>query len=350
MKPERPAASPKTDLIPSRTRELLHAATETGGVPGAALGVVNAEGERATLILGHAQLQPEQIALGADTLFDLASLTKPLFTARTVLRAVEDGRLDLDDSLGAHLPELAWMQDTALRTRTLRGLLTHTAGLPAWAPLYTWGDGPTIRARVLQEPWTLSTPGEVVYSDLGYILLGRVLERVYQRALRDFSLDPGLTFTPDAARCAPTEQCAWRERLLRGETHDENAAALGGVAGHAGLFGTLDGVLAQAEQVLCGGWLSPAAQAEALRVQAHGRTLAFVAAQPGWSGGSLGSPAAVGHTGFTGTGLWVDPARGLAWTLLTHRVHPTRHSGFDIQGLRRAVGNTLLAARSGTAR
>lgn len=131
--------------------------------------------------------------------------------------------------------------------------------------------------------------------------------------------------------------------MLRGETHDENAAAQGGVAGHAGLFGTLDGVLSQAEMLLRGGWLSAAAQAEALRIQAPGRTLAFVAAQPGWSGGSLGSPAAVGHTGFTGTGLWLDPERGLAWTLLTNRVHPSRHGSFDIQQLRRAVGNTVLA-------
>lgn len=348
MKPEPPAEHAEPGLIPPRTRELLRAAVGSGGLPGAALGVVDAAGRRATLLVGHARLQPGPAPLQADTVFDLASLTKPLFTARTVLRAAEDGRLDLDDAVGVHLPELAWMQDTALRARTLRELLTHTAGLPAWAPLYTWGDAPTIRARVLQEPWPLSAPGEVVYSDLGYVLLGRVLERVYQRALRDFALDPGLTFAPEAARCAPTERCAWRERLLCGETHDENAAALGGVAGHAGLFGTLGGVLAQAEKVLRGGWLSPAAQAQALRPHAPGRTLAFVAPQPGWSGGSLSSPAAVGHTGFTGTGLWVDPARGLAWTLLTHRVHPTRHSGFDIQGLRRAVGNTLLAAPSGT--
>lgn len=336
-------------MIPERTRELLERAVNSGGLPGAALGVVDAAGRRDTLILGHAQLQPENVSLQEDFFFDLASLTKPLFTARNVIRAAEQGRLDLDDTVATHLPELGWMQDTPLKTRTLRQLLTHTAGLPAWVPLYTWGSTDTIRARFMQEPWAMQEAGEVVYSDLGYVLLGRVLERVYDRPLREFALDAGLTFAPDPAHSVATERCAWRERVLRGETHDENAAAQGGLAGHAGLFGTLGGVLAQAERLLGGGWLSPAAQAEATRLQTPGRTLAFVAAQPGWSGGSLCSPAAFGHTGFTGTGLWADPARGLAWTLLTNRVHPTRHSAFDIQGLRRAVGNTLLAGQDPSA-
>lgn len=283
--------------------------------------------------------------LEEDCWWDLASLTKPLFTAREVLRGVEAGMLDLDDPLSAHLPDLAWMQETELRARTLRQLLTHTAGLPAWAPLYTWGDAGTIRARLLQESWPLSAPGGVLYSDLGYLLLGTVLERVRGRPLPAFALDPGLTFTPDPGRTAATERCPWRGRVLRGETHDENAGALGGAAGHAGLFGTLAGVLSQAEALLRGSWLSPAGQAAALAAQAPGRTLAFVAAQPGWSGGSLCSPHAFGHTGFTGTGLWVDPARGLAWVLLTNRVHPTRHGPPNLQTLRRAVGNTLLAGK-----
>ncbi|MDB5045425.1 MAG: beta-lactamase [Deinococcus sp.] len=330
-------------MIPDPTRALLQQAVSSGGVPGAALGVVWATGKRDTLTLGHAQLLPAAVPLQADFWWDLASLTKPLFTARAILRAVEAGRLDLDDPLAAFLPDLAWMQATALKERTLRQLLTHTAGLPAWSPLYTWGDAATIRARVLQEPWNLTEPGPVVYSDLGYILLGRVLERVYGQPLRDFTLDNGLTFAPDSAQSVATEHCLWRERTLRGETHDENAAALGGVSGHAGLFGTLEGILAQAEALLRGGWLSLAAQTLAVQPHAEGRTLAFVQAQPGWSGGGLCSPHAFGHTGFTGTGLWVDPVRGAAWVLLTNRVHPTRHSGFDIQGLRRAVGNTLLA-------
>ncbi|WP_221090962.1 serine hydrolase domain-containing protein [Deinococcus aquaedulcis] len=333
-------------LIPARTHALLAAAVQApGGPSGAALGVVDRAGQRQTAVLGLAQREPQPEPLPDDSWWDLASLTKPLLTAREVLRAAEEGLLDLDDPLGRHLPDLAWMQDTPLRTRTLRQLLTHTAGLGPWAKLYTWGDAATIRARFLQEPWPVGEAGPVLYSDLGYVLLGRVLERLRGHPLREFVLDPGLAFTPDPARTVATEQCLWRERLLRGETHDENAAALGGVAGHAGLFGTLGGVLGQAEGLLRGGWLGRAAQALALQPQVPERTLAFVHACPGWSGGSLCSPQAVGHTGFTGTGLWVDPGHGLAWVLLTNRVHPTRHSGFDIQGLRRAVGNTLLSGR-----
>lgn len=328
--------------IPARTAELLQHATQHG-LAGAALGVVNAAGEKATLTLGYAQTEGEKIPLAGDEYWDLASLTKPLFTARQVLRATEAGLLDLDDALGQFLPELAWMQDTPLRERTLRQLLSHTAGLPAWTPLYTWGSAETIRARFLQEPWAMGDAGAVVYSDLGYMLLGRVLEKVYGKPLGDFELEAGLTFAPDPQQSVATEHCAWRGRVLRGETHDENAASLGGVAGHAGLFGTLDGVLAQAERLLRGGWLGAAAQAAALRPLAEGRSLAWVLAQPHFSGGSLCSPQAFGHTGFTGTGLWADPQRGLAWVLLTNRVHPSRHTSIDIQDLRRKVGNTLLA-------
>ncbi|WP_102126324.1 serine hydrolase domain-containing protein [Deinococcus planocerae] len=332
-------------MIPQRTRDLLDQAVEKQGLCGAAFGVVDTDGQGETYGLGWAAREPEPLPLDGETWWDLASLTKPLFTAREILRVVEEGLLDLDDPLSAHLPDLAWMQETLLKARTLRQLLTHTAGLPAWAPLYTWGDATTIRARLLQEPWRLRAPGEVVYSDLGYLLLGTVLERVRGVPLRAFGLDEGLTFTPDRAHSAATERCPWRGRVLRGETHDENAWALGGVAGHAGLFGTLAGVLTQAKGLLRERWLSPAAQAAATRPQAGGRSLAFVAAQPGWSGGSLCGERAFGHTGFTGTGLWVEPELGLAWVLLTNRVHPSRHGTLDIQALRRAVGNTLLAAR-----
>lgn len=331
-------------MIPDLTKEILTRAVESGGAPAAALGVVNAAGEKDTFLLGQAQLTPQRIPLQRDFYWDLASLTKPLFTARNILRAVEQGKLDLDDPLGPLLPEMAWMQDTPLKTRTIRQLLTHSAGLHAWGKLYTWGDAQTIRARFLQEAWEVGEAGPVVYSDIGYVFLGRVLEKIHGQPLREFKLDDGLAFAPAAEQCVATEHCAWRDRVLRGETHDENAASMGGQAGHAGLFGTLDGVLRQAELILRGGWLSRAAQAEALRPQADGRTLVLVSSQPAWSGGSLCSPQAVGHTGFTGTGLWADPRHGVAWVLLTNRVHPTRHSGYDIQGLRRAVGNTLLAA------
>ncbi|MCA8931532.1 MAG: serine hydrolase, partial [Rhodospirillaceae bacterium] len=163
---------------------------------------------------------------------------------------------------------------------------------------------------------------------------------------------PGLAAAPPAgAEIAATEDCQWRGRVLVGEVHDENAAGLGGFAGHAGLFGTMDGVLDAAAAILSGTWLGPAAM-EVMSAR-HTPTRAFgwqirhavpAGAEPPWTGGSLCSARTIGHTGFTGTGLWIDLERGYAWALLTNRVHPTRHAETGIQDLRRAVGNRLAAA------
>lgn len=324
-----------------RARVLVENAVNAGHFPGAVLGAVTADGTRELVALGRLALVPEPEPARIDAFYDLASLTKVLFTLREILRAAEEGLLDLDDPLKRHLPEAAWMQpEPNLGSKTLRELLTHTAGLPAWAPLYTWGEGERLKARVLQEPWPFLEP---VYSDLGYILLGLVLERVQGRSLSEFSLPAGLSWKPDPSRTAPTERCPWRGRILRGEVHDENAYALGGAAGHAGLFGTADGVLDQLEAILKQTWLSPAALSEMTRPHTEERALGWSRRHPGWSGGSLASPGAIGHTGFTGTGAWVDPERGVGWVLLTNRVHPTRHRENALIWLRPRVGNAILA-------
>lgn len=312
-------------------------------LPGAALGIVDRSGERYTLVLGLAQKVPAERPLAASDYFDLASLTKVLFTLPQVMKLVEEGRLDLDDPLSAHLPEAGWLQeDPPLARVSVRQLLGHQAGLPAWVPLYTWGaDAAALKARLLQERWPL---GEPVYSDIGFMLLGLLLERLRGRELSGFELPAGLSFSPDPARSVATERCPWRGRVLVGEVHDENAAALGGATGHAGLFGTLDGVLDRAHAWLTAGELSPAAHQAVLEPQSEERLLGWVRRHPGWSGGSLASPGAYGHTGFTGTGVWIDPERGYAWTLLTNRVHPSRHQPNPLPELRRAVGNALAAA------
>ncbi len=139
-----------------------------------------------------------------------------------------------------------------------------------------------------------------------------------------------------------TEACSWRGRVLKGEVHDENAAALGGEAGHAGLFGTVAGVLDFALGLLDGSGASPAA-IEAIRTPVRDdRTCGWERRFAGWHGGDSCSAATIGHTGFTGTGLWVDFDRGLAWTLLTNRVHPTRHRDTGIAELRRATGEAVI--------
>ena len=138
---------------------------------------------------------------------------------------------------------------------------------------------------------------------------------------------------------AATERCTWRGRVMRGEVHDENAFALGGAAGHAGLFGTIDGVLDAARCLLQGvdPWLL-----ELRTRQTATRCLGWEARHEGWSGGNACSEETIGHTGFTGTGLWIDSARGLAWTLLTNRVHPTRHRDTGIDTLRRKIGDLIV--------
>ncbi len=321
-----------------RARALVEEAVAKGMVPGAALGVVHADGRRETLHLGWAQRVPEPVPLEEGFYFDLASLTKPLFTLREVLRAVEEGLLDLDDPLSQHLPEMLWLKDHPLKGVSVRALLAHAAGLPAWEALYTWGAGEGLRARVLQHPWPLEEPG---YSDIGDILLGLLLERLRGKPLAAFPLPEGLSFSPPPERSVATELCPWRKRVLRGEVHDENAFALGGAGGHAGLFGTLGGVLDQLAAILQGTWLSRAALEEMQRP--HGeRLLGWERKRPGWHGGSLASERAFGHTGFTGVGVWVDPERGYAWALLTNAIHPTRHRP-SLAPLRRAVGNALAA-------
>ncbi|WP_425144842.1 serine hydrolase domain-containing protein [Deinococcus sp.] len=320
---------------------LAEQAVQRGVIPGAAFGIVRPGELPQTACFGLAQREPEALPLRPDDFFDLASLTKVLFTVPEVLRLVEDGLADLDEPLSRFLPEVGWMGGGDLGTRTLRQLLTHTAGLPAHAPLYTWGSGPAIlKARLLQEPWKL---GEPFYSDLGYMLLGLVIERLRGAALAARPLPSGLTFSPDADHSVSTEFCPWRGRVMRGEVHDENAFALGGAAGHAGLFGTLAGVLDAARALLEGTALSAAALAELRRPQQGERALGWERRYPGWSGGSLCSPGTLGHTGFTGTGVWIDFERGYAWALLTNSVHPSRHSRLPLQPLRRAVGNALAA-------
>ena len=206
-------------------------------------------------------------------------------------------------------------------------------------PLYTYGQDPaTLRAFVLQRVWQAGPP---VYSDINFILLGIAVERLTGRPLGDQQLPHGLSFHPDPALTAATERCTWRGRVMRGEVHDENAFALGGAAGHAGLFGTADGVLDAAQALLQE--LEPGMEGIRLR-QSATRTLGWQARHDGWSGGEACSAGTIGHTGFTGTGLWVDFGHGLAWTLLTNRVHPTRHRATGIEDLRRQVGERISGA------
>lgn len=323
------------------------AAIAAGRIPGAVLGIVTADGARAVRVAGAAQLVPRPVALKRATWFDLASLTKVIFTTTTILRLVAEGRIGLDDPLTVAIADLRQYSSDALERRlTFRQCLSHQTHLPAVEPLYTYGQDPeTLRAFVLQRVWL---PGPPVYSDINFILLGIAIERLTGAKLGDARLPEGLTFRPNKAECAATERCTWRGRVMRGEVHDENAFALGGASGHAGLFGTVDGVLDFAHSILDETLLPRSILAAMLTPQTPTRALGWQIRHEGWSGGEICSPATIGHTGFTGIGLWIDRRNGIGWTLLTNRVHPSRHVESGIEELRRNVGN-LVAGRAAQA-
>jgi len=319
------AAAPVAEAVPAQ-------------IPGAVVGIVTAGGDRAVEVFGFAQREPDTVPLTRAMWFDLASLTKVLFTTPTILRLASEGRIALDGPLTDAVPDLRqYQRDAAERRLTFRQCLSHQTHLPAVEPLYTYGLDPnTLRAFILQRVWQAGPP---VYSDINFMLLGIAIERLTGSRLGDQDLPSGFTWRPDPEHAVATERCTWRDRVIRGEVHDENAFALGGAAGHAGLFGTIDGVLDAAQRLLQNAdpWVRH------LRVrQTATRCLGWEARYDGWSGGNACSDTTIGHTGFTGTGVWIDFTHELAWALLTNRVHPTRHRDTGIDALRRKVGDLII--------
>ncbi len=338
--------SPPNSQAFDRAFAPVQAAISERRIPGAVLGLLE-DGHLTLRAAGHAQLQPTPAPMREDTVFDLASLTKVIFTTTTILRLAEQGRLHLDDPLAKAIPDLRQydVANAPERRLTYRQCLAHRTHLPAVEPLYTYGQDPqTLRAFILQREWRQGPP---VYSDNNFLLLGIAIERLTGQPLADQPLPPGFTFRPAPADCAATEFCTWRNRMIRGEVHDENAFAMGGAAGHAGLFGPAAALLGFARALMQGELLSPATlallQTPIHSIQGTPRTLGWQLAAPGWPGGDC-PPGTLGHTGFTGTGLWITPARNRAWTLLTNRVHPSRHTDSGIAALRQTVGTLLNAA------
>lgn len=319
-------------------------AVKHGAIACAALGIISIDGRSAVRFAGSAALVPAREPLTRAHWFDLASVSKVIATTTIILQLADQGRLDLDRPLTDAIPDLRQYDvvNAVERKLSFRDCLAHRSFLPAVEPIYTYGDDPDrLRAFVLQREWR---HGPAVYSDINFILLGIAIERITGAPLSDWPLGEGLGYGPPPGPAVSTEFCQWRGRVLKGEVHDENAHALGGAAGHAGLFGTVDGVLGFAHAMLQGSILSSAMIAEARAPQLGHRTCGWERAFDGWSGGDACSAETIGHTGFTGTGLWIDFERGVAWTLLTNRVHPTRHADSGIFVLRPAVGEALARA------
>jgi CubicO group peptidase (beta-lactamase class C family) len=339
-------------------REVILAALNRFAFPCAAVEVGDHTGPRWTEAFGQLTFGADSPAAGLDTIFDLASLTKVLSTATLIMRAVEQGVLGLDDPVARHID--CWRGDDRASV-TLRDLLSHSSGLPAHRHYYRDFAGADAFSRAIcAEPLEHEPRRTAVYSDLGFMLLGFILERGVTLPARFHALKQeiapadDLQFHPPATwlhRTAPTEIDWWRGRLLRGEVHDENTHALGGAAGQAGLFGTAAGVGSVARhllQVLDG--RVGACRAETVRMFTTrradvpgSRALAWDTMRPTSSCGTLMSASAFGHTGFTGTSLWVDPERGIYVVLLTNRVHPSR-SNVAIQPVRRALHDAVIRA------
>lgn len=317
----------------------LRDAVAAGRIPGGVLGVIDADGNRAVRSIGQAQTIPSPRPMTDDTWFDLASLTKVIFTTRRILELAEAGTIDLDAPLTSVLPDLRqYDPDCWERQVTFRQCLGHQTPFPAVFPIYTYGRDPDLlRTFVLQHEWQSGPP---VYSDINFILLGFALERLERRWVRDMDPGPGFAWSADPAKAAATEDDTWRHRVLCGEVHDDNCSALAG-SGHAGLFGTAASVLDFAQDLL----VRTPANALIRAPLSDRRTHGWERPYDGWSGGSRCSRNTIGHTGFTGTGLWVDFDAGRAWTLLTNRIHPTRHFDSGIVALRQAVGDLVNSDR-----
>lgn len=362
--------------VPPSLSTALQQAVDGGIFPGAVLAVRQGGGPPCLVTAGRLSTDPPGNPVNALTVYDLASLTKPLATVTSLTLLAQTGRCRFDDRVDALLPELG---DAPVGPATLRHLLTHSSGLPSWRGFYehlspnaVLPSSPDARGDVARrlleligkEPLIYGRGERSLYSDLGFMLLGLVIERLSGATLDRFVVEcivqplkaAPLGYLPtdregDSRKTAmidviaSTEWDLWRGRLVCGEVHDENAAALGGVAGHAGLFGTAEAVLA-----VTGEWLQAyhrrhslldsALVRECTARQQHifGSSWAL-----GWdtpslpsSSGQFFSNRSFGHLGYTGTSIWIDPLCELEVVLLSNRVHPSRKND-GIRAFRPAI-------------
>jgi len=326
--------------------------------------------------------EPERIPTRSDTIYDLASLTKPLVTGLLSARFVEAGELGIDAPISSYLSEFDRPDKSSL---TIRQLLTHTSGLPAWRPLYLLtSDRDKVLASIAEEPLQ-DKPGErVVYSDLGFIVLGFVLQRLSGVPLKDLAQDqifmplqlthtffnPAQAMRTGVAACEngnayerdmcerdfPSNTHSWRESVVWSEVHDGNAYFLGGVAGHAGLFSTAGETLKLANQFIAlQSQLLKAETCELFRRnlteglnEARSFSWQLAATKDSTAGPSLPLDA-FGHTGFTGTSCWIDAKTQRVFILLTNRTHARVLPFANINGVRRLFHTLAVRALGKTA-
>ncbi len=358
--------APSCGAVPCRFEALSRAvdsAVQHGAAPGAVV-AVSIRGQRFLHATGQIGFEESRPVTGR-TVYDLASLTKVIALTTLTMMAVDQGLFRLDDSVSRYLPDFA---GTAKSGVTIRHLLTHSSGLPAHRPLWRDAPNPTAAiALVLSTPLDTLPGTRMVYSDLGAIILTQIVERAFgqpiDRLFASKVADPlGMTssrFLPPhrwVKRIAPTENDPWRGRLIRGEVHDENAAFLGGRSGHAGLFSTAEDLMGFGEWLLgqrsgrgSAVRTAPRISEAVVRefttrqdvVAGSSRALGWDTPAPGNSAGTRVSAESFGHTGFTGTSIWLDPSRDLVVVLLTNRVNPTRENA-RLAPLRPLVANLAV--------
>ncbi len=328
--------------------EKLRDGVLSGVFPGAVLLISHHEKIVYHKAIGHAQIVPTKIPLTLNTFFDLASLTKPLATATAIALLIGKRLLHLNDPVSKFIPEF---KKGDKQNVTVAQLLNHSSGLPAWKPYYKKIARQDDNAKLMgyrlanREP-LIALPGmQSLYSDIGFMLLGQMIEKVSEMRLDQFcdreifqKLRCKNVFFPTTpvGRVASTEDCDWRGGVIRGVVHDDNAYAMGGMMGHAGLFGTAKGVY-----TLVQSWVA-SMRGEGLidqkianrfvrrqkgRIIPKGSTWGLGWDTPSVEGSSAGhafSQKSFGHLGFTGTSIWVDRGKELAVILLTNRVHPSR--------------------------
>ncbi|MBL0175577.1 MAG: serine hydrolase [Ignavibacteria bacterium] len=311
--------------------------------PGAQLAVVK-DGEVVHLRCYGALKYDSSAAVSPSTMYDIASMTKVVATTTAAMKLVEEGKLDLDRTVASYIPAFG---ANGKQNVTVRNLLVHNSGLPAFRLYYTFcRSGKEVLDSIYASRLDYATGTRMVYSDLGIITLGKIVEAVagisldvYAQAMLFGPLGMAHTmFTPPEslrALCAPTEMdTVWRKRLVQGAVHDETAALLGGVAGHAGLFSTAADLARFARMLLAGGELDGARIVQASTIAQFTKRQGASSRALGWdtrstAGSSAGryfSSRSFGHTGFTGTSIWIDPDARVAVVFLTNRVHPTREN------------------------
>jgi CubicO group peptidase (beta-lactamase class C family) len=357
---------------------LLEEHIDAGDFPSAVYLVARDDEVVFTDALGHSVVEPYSVATKLDTIYDLASLTKPLITGMLCARRIELGELTLDSSVSHYLPEF---DRTDRQMITIRELLTHTAGLPAWRPLYLLAeDEPERAAGAIANLDLEYKPGtRVVYSDLGFIALGLLLARITGHGLAEMAqreifeplklqhtfFNPEIALQTGIAACETgnayeRDMCEQsgagayensRQRLIWGEVHDGNAYFLGGAAGHAGLFSTARETLEMARQFLADSskLLTPQTcllfRTDMTPGLEEARSLAWqLAATKDSTAGLDLPPDSFGHSGFTGTSLWIDAEHRRVFILLTNRTHARQLPFANINAVRRQFHSLAVAA------